>query len=115
MAIQPSICNRFGVIYGADEILWNSWCSNGLAVISSDQLPHPKAAKGSILSVYRNGDDLAYDLQVEEDGIFVVADTYTKHWKAWINEKPSKIRVVNYAFKGVKISKGRVHLRFKYR
>ena len=88
---------------------------NGLAVISSVQLPHPKAAKGSILSVYRNGDDLAYDLQVEEDGIFVVADTYTKHWKAWVNENPVKIRVVNYAFKGVEISKGRVHLQFKYR
>lgn len=89
--------------------------ANGLAVISSDQLPHAKAAKGKILSVYRNGDDLAYDLQVEEAGIFVVADTYTKHWKAWVNEKPAKIRVVNYAFKGVEISRGRVHLRFEYR
>ena len=97
---------------------WEQWLKlevNGLAVISSVQLPHPKAAKGSILSVYRNGDDLAYDLQVEEDGIFVVADTYTKHWKAWVNENPVKIRVVNYAFKGVEISKGRVHLQFKYR
>ena len=89
--------------------------ANGLAVISSDQIPHAKNAKGKILSFYRNGDDLAYDLQVEEDGIFVIADTYTKHWKAWINERPAKIHVVNYAFKGVEISKGRIHLRLKYR
>jgi hypothetical protein len=89
--------------------------ANGLAVVSSDQLPHPKAAKGKILSVYRNGDELAYDLQVKEGGIFVIADTYTKQWKAWVNEKPAKIRVVNYAFKGVEISKGRIHVRFKYR
>ena len=48
---------------------------NGLAVIYSDHLSNPVAANGRILSFSRNGDDLAYDLQVEEEGIFVVADT----------------------------------------
>ena len=88
---------------------------NGLAVIYSDHLSNPAAAKGRILSFSRNGDDLAYDLQVEEEGIFVVADTYTKRWKAWVNENPSDIFIVNYIFKGVRVPKGLVHLRFKYR
>ena len=88
---------------------------NGLAVIYSDHLSNPAAAKGRILSFSRNGDDLAYDLQVEEEGIFVVADTHTKRWKAWVNENPSDIFIVNYIFKGVRVPKGLVHLRFKYR
>ena len=25
MAPTPPICNRFGVLHGADEILWGSW------------------------------------------------------------------------------------------
>ena len=62
----------------------------------------------------RNGDELTYDLQIEKEGIFVVADTYTKDWRAWVNEIPSEIFVANYTFKGVNVPKGLVRLRFKY-
>ena len=88
--------------------------TNGLAVIYSKHPAHRVAAKGTILSMARNGDELTYDLQIEKEGIFVVADTYTKDWRAWVNEIPSEIFVANYTFKGVNVPKGLVRLRFKY-
>ena len=84
-------------------------------MIYSKSLAHRVAAKGTILSIDRNGDELTYDLQIDKEGVFVVADTYTKDWKAWVNEIPSEIIVANYTFKGVIVPKGLVHLRFKYR
>ena len=88
---------------------------NGLAVIHSKHPAHRVAANGTILSVVRNGDELTYDLQIEKDGLFVVADTYTKDWKAWVNQIPSEIIVTNYAFKGVIVPEGLVRLKLKYR
>jgi hypothetical protein len=65
---------------------------------------------GRVLSVDRRGDDLVYHLDVERAGVFAVADTYFRGWRAMVNGAPVGISRANVAFKAVSVPRGRVEL-----
>lgn len=69
---------------------------------------------GTVLSVDRGGDDLSYRLEVERAGVFVVADTFFRGWRATVNGAPAGIARANVAFKAVRVPRGRVDLRLHF-
>jgi hypothetical protein len=73
-----------------------------------------EAGAGRVLSVERQGDDLAYVLEVERAGVFVIADTWFRGWHATVNGAPVPISRANVAFKAVRVPTGRVELHLHF-
>ncbi len=73
-----------------------------------------EAGAGHVLSVERQGDDLAYVLDVERAGVFVIADTWFRGWHATVNGAPVPISRANVAFKAVRVPTGRVELHLHF-
>jgi hypothetical protein len=84
----------------------------------SDQAP----AIGKVVSFHRNFNDLNYELDIQEPGLFAIADTWFPGWKAFLTETKSvtesetemEIYRVNHAFKGVIVPKGKVRLKLTF-
>jgi len=69
---------------------------------------------GRVVRVQRTANDLAYTLDVDRPGVFVVADTYFRGWSATVNGSPVAISRANMAFKAVLVPKGRVELKLHF-
>jgi hypothetical protein len=69
---------------------------------------------GRVVRVQRTANDLAYTLEVDRPGVFVVADTYFRGWSATVNGNPVAISRANMAFKAVLVPKGRVELKLHF-
>jgi hypothetical protein len=74
----------------------------------------PVPGAGRVVSLRRFGDELAYVLDVERSGVFVVADTYFRGWTARVNDQPAGISRANVAFKAVRVPEGRVQLKLRF-
>lgn len=73
-----------------------------------------QAGVGTVLSVDRGDDELTYRLDVDRPGVFVVADTFFRGWRATANGAPLGIARANAAFKAVRVPRGRVDLVLRF-
>lgn len=71
-------------------------------------------AAGTILSSSIEPDRMAFLLDVNRPGHFVVADTWFPGWRAEVNGRPVPIDRANVAFKAVEVPAGRVSLVFLF-
>ena len=76
--------------------------------------PTPQPAAGMIVSSSIEPDRMAFDLDVNRAGHFVVADTWFPGWRAEVNGRPVPIDHANVAFKAVEVPTGRVSLVFLF-
>jgi hypothetical protein len=74
-----------------------------------------RPALGRVRSFARAGDDLSYQLEVEQAGMFVITDTYFRGWSARVNGQPAGISRANVAFKAVRVPAGAVELKLHFK
>jgi hypothetical protein len=84
------------------------------AVIEDVSDEKRSGATGGVLSFQREPNRLTYDLDVQKEGYFVVADAFFPGWKATVNQIPAEILPANIAFKAVFVPAGRIHLELEY-
>lgn len=57
---------------------------------------------------------LAFSLEAPEAGWILVTERWARSWKAWVNGGETDIRGGNFAFRAVKVAKGKNAVRFAY-
>jgi hypothetical protein len=81
------------------------------------QSPAPEILAGpSGLAQVKHFDvnDLALTMDVPARKLLVYADSFTKHWKVFVNGRPEQLMRVDSAFKGVWIPAGKSEVEFRY-
>jgi len=58
--------------------------------------------------------EVRIDVQTDVDGYLLYSDGWSRHWRAFDNDREISPRVANYAFKAVRLTKGAHVVRFLY-
>jgi hypothetical protein len=82
--------------------------------IGSSKTPDATPGSGRVVSATRHDDDLTYVLDVDREGVFVIADTYFRGWVAEVNAARAGISRANVAFKAVNVPRGHVELKLHF-
>jgi hypothetical protein len=90
----------------------------GIALVGPELDDGPRdglvPAVGKVVDFHRELDTLGYTLDVEQPGVFVIADAWFPGWSATIDGKPAPILRANVAFKAVRVPAGRVKLELRF-
>lgn len=94
-----------------DKLASASW-SRRVAFVSFGQfLP----AAGRVLRVDEKNNEFALEVDAAGKAFLVASVTNHKYWRAFIDENPTPIEVVNIGYQGVIVPPGRHKVRFVYR
>jgi hypothetical protein len=83
---------------------------------SSVPLPHKggRASEGEAKIISESNNRLALHVEVAEDSLLVLSDTYYPGWKAFVDGKKTKIYRANYTFRALPLSGGSHRVEFVY-
>jgi hypothetical protein len=71
-------------------------------------------SKVSIVSVVSEPHRLMAEIEAKAPSMVVIAQTYYHPWKAYIDNRPTRLWRANYAFQALEVPKGRHHVKLVY-
>jgi hypothetical protein len=76
----------------------------------------PPAEHGGTVTTERyRGDEVLATADMQQDGFVVLSDTWSTHWKAWVDDAPVAIHRANLTGMALVVPKGRHSIAFRYR
>jgi len=75
----------------------------------------PSAASGEIRLRFDHSEEIEWQVQADQPGLFVVADQFYPGWTVTVNEKPAELLRVNIVNRGVILPRGSHAVRMIYR
>ena len=76
-------------------------------------LPTTPLVHSSTIKV-RESDKVVVHTSSNRPALLVLADVYSKGWRAWVDDKPAPIVITNVAFRGVVVPQGEHDVRFEF-
>lgn len=71
-------------------------------------------AQGKIIGFTRTADTLIYNLDIYQEGFFVITDSWFPGWRASVNDQEIDIFQANYAYKAVWLTTGKQNLKLDF-
>jgi|GEM_PF-3141567 len=79
---------------------------------NSEKSPYARDEETEVLDFGPN--HIRFKINNSKSGLFYYADTYSKHWKAWVDGQPTKILKANFNFKAVPVEEGEHIVEFRF-
>ena len=92
-------------IFDMDGVLENEAISLSSNVLSK--------LEPAVITLYRNN-EVVLKGTVNKPSLLVLTDNWQANWKAFVNDTPTDIILVNGTFRGVQIPTGQYEVRFHY-
>jgi hypothetical protein len=94
-----------------------SWNPTRVAIVEGRgvaPLPTTELTGGATLDSHADPDRVEVTTETNRRALLVLADNYSKGWKATVDGSPAPILRANYTFRGVMVDEGRHHVVFTF-